>query len=314
MRELSGKVAVVTGAASGIGRALAGRFASEGMNVVLADVERAALDTAASASSPRRTAPIACSPCRPTCRTAPRSTPCAMRRSPGSAPCTSCATTPASAAPAAPCGRSPRMTGAGSSASTSGASSTASGHSGPGLVEQGEGHIVNTASIAGVITSPLLGSYCVTKHGVVALSESLAADLAHGRQRRRCLGAVPRVGAHATSPSPIATDRTTWPATGRPARRRRGDRLPPPDPRHRHGPQTRWPATSSTPCTRTGSTCSPTPRCSRRPSPLRRPAGGRWPATARLPGLGPTRHRSRSAARGRRGAAGRGRSARWVRR
>ncbi len=43
MRELAGKVAVVTGAASGIGRALAGRLAREGMKVVLADVEQDAL-------------------------------------------------------------------------------------------------------------------------------------------------------------------------------------------------------------------------------------------------------------------------------
>ena len=43
MKELRGKVAVVTGAASGIGRAMAERFAAEGMNVVLADVEEAAL-------------------------------------------------------------------------------------------------------------------------------------------------------------------------------------------------------------------------------------------------------------------------------
>ncbi|MGE0541175.1 MAG: SDR family NAD(P)-dependent oxidoreductase [Dehalococcoidia bacterium] len=40
MQELQGRVAVVTGAASGIGRALAERFAAEGMKVVLADVER----------------------------------------------------------------------------------------------------------------------------------------------------------------------------------------------------------------------------------------------------------------------------------
>ncbi|WP_113700667.1 SDR family NAD(P)-dependent oxidoreductase [Nonomuraea lactucae] len=39
MRELSGKVAVVTGAASGIGRALALRFAAEGMTLMLADVD-----------------------------------------------------------------------------------------------------------------------------------------------------------------------------------------------------------------------------------------------------------------------------------
>lgn len=39
MQELEGKTAVVTGAASGIGRAMAERFADAGMNVVLADVE-----------------------------------------------------------------------------------------------------------------------------------------------------------------------------------------------------------------------------------------------------------------------------------
>jgi len=37
------KVAVITGAASGIGRALAGRCAREGMRIVLADVEAPAL-------------------------------------------------------------------------------------------------------------------------------------------------------------------------------------------------------------------------------------------------------------------------------
>ena len=43
MEQLEGKVAVVTGAASGIGRALIDRFAAAGMKVVLADVEAEAL-------------------------------------------------------------------------------------------------------------------------------------------------------------------------------------------------------------------------------------------------------------------------------
>jgi len=43
VRDLRGRVAVVTGAAGGIGAAMAARFASEGMRVVLADVEQPAL-------------------------------------------------------------------------------------------------------------------------------------------------------------------------------------------------------------------------------------------------------------------------------
>ena len=43
MKEFKGKVAVITGAASGIGRALAERCAQEGMKLVLADVEAEAL-------------------------------------------------------------------------------------------------------------------------------------------------------------------------------------------------------------------------------------------------------------------------------
>jgi NAD(P)-dependent dehydrogenase (short-subunit alcohol dehydrogenase family) len=43
MQQLAGKVAVVTGGASGIGLAMGERFAAEGMRVVLADVEPGAL-------------------------------------------------------------------------------------------------------------------------------------------------------------------------------------------------------------------------------------------------------------------------------
>lgn len=47
IRQLSGRVAVVTGGAGGIGAALAARFAAEGMRVVVADVNAAAAEAAA---------------------------------------------------------------------------------------------------------------------------------------------------------------------------------------------------------------------------------------------------------------------------
>lgn len=49
MREFRGRTAVITGAASGIGRALAERAAREGMNVVLADIEAGPLQSAEAA-------------------------------------------------------------------------------------------------------------------------------------------------------------------------------------------------------------------------------------------------------------------------
>jgi short-subunit dehydrogenase len=47
----------------------------------------------------------------------------------------------------------------------------------PMLVEQGEGHVVNTASLAGLISTPFMGPYNASKHAVVTISETLAKDL-----------------------------------------------------------------------------------------------------------------------------------------
>lgn len=47
----------------------------------------------------------------------------------------------------------------------------------PGLLEQDEGHVVNTASLAGLGGVPFMGPYCATKFAVVGLSESLYQEL-----------------------------------------------------------------------------------------------------------------------------------------
>lgn len=46
----------------------------------------------------------------------------------------------------------------------------------PKMVAQGFGHIVNTASVAGLVASPTLGSYTASKHAVVGLSKALCVE------------------------------------------------------------------------------------------------------------------------------------------
>ena len=47
----------------------------------------------------------------------------------------------------------------------------------PGMVERGRGHVVNTASLAGLVSYPEMGVYNVSKHAVVTLSETLWHEL-----------------------------------------------------------------------------------------------------------------------------------------
>ena len=49
-----------------------------------------------------------------------------------------------------------------------------------------EGHIVNTASMAGLLNPPAMGVYNVSKHAVVALTETLYQDLGLVTQQVRC--------------------------------------------------------------------------------------------------------------------------------
>ncbi|MEM7137608.1 MAG: SDR family oxidoreductase [Myxococcota bacterium] len=62
----------------------------------------------------------------------------------------------------------------------------------PIMREQGFGHIVNTASVAGIAPTPAEGAYAATKHAVVGLSTTLAMEAAaHGvKVSVVCPGAV----------------------------------------------------------------------------------------------------------------------------
>lgn len=51
------------------------------------------------------------------------------------------------------------------------------------LAQDGPGHVVSTASVAGLLSPPLLGVYNVSKHAVIALAESLYQDM-RGLDRR----------------------------------------------------------------------------------------------------------------------------------
>lgn len=76
----------------------------------------------------------------------------------------------------------------------------------PRLIAQGSGHVVNTASMAGLTTVPQLADYVVSKHAVVALTESLRADLD---------ATSSGVGATVLCPGPVQTPMADQLASGR---------------------------------------------------------------------------------------------------
>jgi NAD(P)-dependent dehydrogenase (short-subunit alcohol dehydrogenase family) len=65
-----------------------------------------------------------------------------------------------------------------------------------------EGHIVNTASMAGLLTPPNMGIYNVSKHAVVSLTETLYQDLKLVSDQVSAQRAVPVLRAHRHQPEP----------------------------------------------------------------------------------------------------------------
>jgi NAD(P)-dependent dehydrogenase (short-subunit alcohol dehydrogenase family) len=60
-------------------------------------------------------------------------------------------------------------------------------HAIPEMLKNGGGAIVNTASDAGLIGTPMLSSYCATKGGVVMFTKAVAAEWARMGVRVNCV-------------------------------------------------------------------------------------------------------------------------------
>jgi NAD(P)-dependent dehydrogenase (short-subunit alcohol dehydrogenase family) len=175
MRELRGKVAVVTGAASGIGRALAERFAAEGMKVVLADVERTALAETEKALAAGGTSVVAV----PTDVSKAGDVEALARR-----------TLDAFGAVHLLCNNAGVVAAGPTWERTVADWEWVLGVNLWGVIhgirvflpimlgQDADGHIVNTASMAGLVSGAFNAIYNVSKHGVVTLSETLQQELA----------------------------------------------------------------------------------------------------------------------------------------
>ena len=174
MEQLTGKVAVVTGAASGIGRALADRFAAEGMRIVLADVEEQALDTATEELRAAGAEAVGIPTDVSVAADLEHLRDVALRAfGTVHVVCNNAGVGAGGPIWTVPLESWRWILGVNLWGVIHGVHAFT-----PLLVEQGEGHIVNTASAAGIVSAPFLGPYVTSKHAVVALSESLALDLA----------------------------------------------------------------------------------------------------------------------------------------
>ncbi len=172
MQELSGKVAVVTGGASGIGLAMARRFAGEGMRIVLADVEEPALDAAVATLAESGTEVRGVVTDVADHSSVVRLHDATLEAFGGVHVVCNNAGVVGYSIVKSPIEVWQWVVGVNLFGVINGCNVFL-----PTLMAQDEGHVVNTASMAGLQGAGALGVYCTTKFAVVGLSESLAQEL-----------------------------------------------------------------------------------------------------------------------------------------
>jgi short-subunit dehydrogenase len=164
VQQFTGKTALVTGAASGIGRAMAERFAAEGMHLVLVDVDEPGLErTVADLGGEAHVVDVTDGE--------------ALEALARNVPTVHVLCPNAGVGPVGPILEMDKATWDWLLGVNLHQVVDLTRLYGPRMVEQGDGHIVYTASGAGIMAVPTLGPYCVTKHGVVALAETLFLEL-----------------------------------------------------------------------------------------------------------------------------------------
>jgi NAD(P)-dependent dehydrogenase (short-subunit alcohol dehydrogenase family) len=174
MKDFTDKIAVVTGAASGIGRGPALRFAAAGMHVVLADVEAGALEEAAAeVAATGRQALAVRTDASKAADVEALAQATLDRFGAVHVVCNNAGVALSGLTWMHTVADWEWLLGVNLWGVIHGVRAFL-----PRMLAGGdEGHIVNTASMAGLTTAPFMSVYDVTKHGVVALSESMYKEL-----------------------------------------------------------------------------------------------------------------------------------------